>query len=120
MTTALLIWAYIALGNLITFLMIIFILGVIIAIPFVIITTVEGYGAEQFKNFKHKGKLFLGLTMFVLLTSAYPSTSDLKFILGGTAIVAMTQVEGVSELPENLVSAANQFLEGVVDKEEAQ
>jgi len=118
MTTALLIWAYISVGNLLTSVSVIVIVFLVLVSVFGIVgTIVDGGVPETIKEFKHKGKVGLVVFMWLLLTAMYPSTDDLKFILGGTAIVAMSQVDGVSELPENLVNAANSFLEGVTEKE---
>lgn len=48
--------------------------------------------------------------VFIILNLLIPSRDDLKYIIGGAAIVSLADVKGVEELPENLVKAANEFL----------
>ncbi|MBL4753826.1 MAG: hypothetical protein JKY52_09580 [Flavobacteriales bacterium] len=118
MTTALLIWAYLTVVNIITFftvvgLVVFFIVGIGVSVD----SMVDGRLSPCIAEFKHKGKAMVCFLVFIFLASAVPSKYEIKLILGGTALVAMSQVDGVSELPENLVNAANSFLESVTEKE---
>lgn len=114
MNTALLIWAYLSLGSI---LMTLTIVASVVGIMMIMGTI--GYSCETnsfawLKEIPHKFKVAMFYLTLMLFSAAYPSQDDLKFIIGGAAVVGLTQVEGVSELPENLMAVANQFLEGIV------
>ena len=54
-----------------------------------------------------------------VVTIFYPSKDDLKYIIGGAivwnTIESAKDIEGIDKLPENLVNAANHFLETTQD-----
>lgn len=60
------------------------------------------------------------LVLIGVLTLFYPTQNDLKYIIGGAVvwngIEAAADIEGIERLPENLVNAANSFLENVSEK----
>lgn len=67
------------------------------------------------KNFPRKTAI-----VWILLCCIYPSTEDLKYIIGGALVIngveAAKDIEGVSELPANMVGAMNHFLESVTEE----
>jgi hypothetical protein len=56
------------------------------------------------------------------LLLAYPTKDDLKWIVGGAIVwnsaEGVANIKGVDKLPENLVGAANYFLESIYKEEE--
>jgi hypothetical protein len=82
---------------------------------------IEGHSSEEIAKF-HK-KLFLNKVVIIsfslmfLLVVLIPSKEDVKFIIGGglmwKGVTSISDIEGISELPENLVSAANVYLEQI-------
>lgn len=75
---------------------------------------------DIFSGAKRSAKVWAGLLVLVLLI---PDFKDMKMIIGGTLVLESAQgvanLEGVKELPQNLVNAANLFLEQVnVDKQD--
>ena len=52
-----------------------------------------------------------------ILSSFYPSKSDLAWIAGGTAAASIASSDEAKELPDNLLKAANAFLAGLNEDE---
>lgn len=51
------------------------------------------------------------IVIALLLVVVVPSKDDMKYIIGGgLAWMAIENVEGLAELPQNLINAANAFL----------
>lgn len=51
--------------------------------------------------------------VFSLIASAYPSRTDLAWIVGGAGAIHLAQTEEAQKLPDNVLRAMNSFLEGV-------
>lgn len=51
--------------------------------------------------------------IFSLIASAYPSRTDLAWIVGGAGAIHLAQSEEAQKLPDNVLRAMNSFLEGV-------
>ena len=65
-----------------------------------------------------KRKLFLlPLMLLFTLSVLVPSKDDIKVIIAGGLVwkagQSVSEIDGISELPENIVNAMNAFLEGV-------
>tara|TARA_R110000803_G_scaffold8609_5_gene27601 strand:+ start:1959 stop:2357 length:399 start_codon:yes stop_codon:yes gene_type:complete len=129
MSTAFLIWAYLSLGSLVSATVVILVLfGVAYGLAFAMMGYETDFGDEergshyknelrQYNKLKAMFPTVLKTFMVVIFVAAlYPSKDDLKYIIGGTAVVAAVNVEGFSELPENVVEAANSFLEDITEK----
>ena len=110
MNTSILIYLYIVFGNVVTSLMLALVVGGIILVMYSFVSYMEN-GKNIFKPYFKQIGWFCGLS--ILMACLYPSKDDLKFILGGYVVSSITEVEGVKELPENIVKAANVFLEGL-------
>lgn len=80
---------------------------------------------EEFVNInlliKHKKPFYMLFFSMVFLLLIIPNEGDLKRIIGGTIVVesirGASEIEGIENLPQNLVDAANVFLEGLKDGE---
>lgn len=138
MDTALLIYLYIVIGNLKWLVVIVSTIGAIgslATLVFGIISkfgTVTGntsdyscdrlYGDNLLPEAKWYHALYkatkpFAIASFVLLilSSLYPSKKDLAVIFGGTALVSVASSEEAKKLPDNILKAANAFLEGVYE-----
>ncbi len=119
MDIALLIWVYLSLGSLLTSLVLITALTAFVVVLIVVVGgAVEGGLPKFVVNFKHKGKVAVYLVALIVISSAYPGKDDLKFIIGGSAIVAATKIDGIEKLPANIIDAANSLLESMVEESE--
>ena len=123
MSEAILIWVYLSLGNFVTiwtvFLIFLILGGGVTAF---IICAIED-SLEPLTNFIDKVKPYLPIKTMVVMTLisiAYPSKEDLKYIIGGALVVngaqAASEIEGIEKLPKNLVNAMNVFLEKSVEE----
>ena len=121
MNEAIIIWLYLSLGNL-------FGGGLLISIGCVTVMALLVLGLYQSEKlsdepdaiFYIKKYYPLKTVIFIcVLTIFYPSKDDLKYIIGGAivwnTIESAKDIEGIDKLPENLVNAANHFLETTQD-----
>jgi hypothetical protein len=46
-----------------------------------------------------------------VLNAFYPSKDTIKYMIGGTAVMAAGELEGIERLPQSMVDLANAFLE---------
>jgi hypothetical protein len=70
---------------------------------------------EYDKTPKHPGLVFGTCILCFFLSASIPSESQLMMIAGG---YIATNTDGVKDLPENLVKAANEFLESYYEGDE--
>ena len=80
-------------------------------------------GADYGKRISAMFKPFIFFMIICVLVSVLvPSKDDLKFIIGGglawKGIDAAKDIEGINELPENLVGAVNHFLKEIQEDKE--
>ena len=121
MNEAIIIWLYLSLGNL-------FGGGLLIAIVCVTVVALFAFAIyesershdEPDAGFYIKKYYPLKTVIFIcVVTIFYPSKDDLKYIIGGAivwnTIESAKDIEGIDKLPENLVNAANHFLETTRD-----
>jgi len=117
-STAWLIYAYLVVGNVVEGFIFLSIMGGFAIGAYGLFVLLNGMDTDAVSVFKKWGKTYLWfLIPAVLLGSLYPSTDDIKLILGGATVLgvgtAAANIEGVEKLPKNLVDAANTFLEGI-------
>ena len=125
MDEALVIWGYLTLlnishlfGFILGGLIPISIFGVVGSIIFYNVQ-LDGFAKEQeifkedFKRLVLRKRYFLIIGFMVLFTVLVPSKEDMKIIIGGSVAYQLTEIEGVENLPKNLVGAANRFLEEI-------
>ena len=75
----------------------------------------EGDLAEVAPYWK-RGIKYLGIPLVVgMLLSLAPDEKQVKFLAGGYVV---TNVDGIAELPENIVESANAFLKSIADEQE--
>ena len=121
MNEAIIIWLYLSLGNL-------FGGGLLISIGCVTVMVLLVSGLYQGeKSSKEPDAIvyikkyypFKTVIFICVLTIFYPSKDDLKYIIGGAivwnTIESAKDIDGIDKLPENLVNAANHFLETTQD-----
>ena len=60
-----------------------------------------------------KGIKWAGIPFIVImLVGAFlPSITTIKYMIGGTAVMAASELDGIEKLPQSIVDAANLFLE---------
>ena len=131
MSEAILIWLYLSLGN-------IFggeVFGVVIV--FLSVWLVFGSIFMLDKNMEldevlgaHKKHIPIkSIILLAVLTSIYPTKDDLQYIIGGYLVInsaesvsnihqSIAKIEGAEKLPENIINAMNNFLEGVSSDKE--
>lgn len=139
MNEAILIWLYLSLGGMITLFWCMFALAGVVAacmgLNYAIIESTYGEHAEsgndwaikemdKIKSYPGLLKKFLPFkttVILILVALMYPSKDDLKYIIGGSvafnAVQAMGNLEGADKLPQNLIDAANRFLESAKEEE---
>ena len=120
MNEALIIWLYLSLGSFFDGMLLFFIVVATGAMAFATIipseSEIEDYLALWKKYYPLKTVIIISI-----LTCIYPSKDDLKYIIGGAVvwggIERTADIEGINQLPENLVGAANRFLEDLNEGE---
>lgn len=139
MNEAILIWLYLSLGSMVTLFWFMFTFAVIVTVVMGInyTSTLSAYGdsadqeytwavleIDKVKHYPDLFKKFLPLKTVVfcmLVALMYPSKDDLKYIIGGSvafnAVQAMGNLKGADKLPQNLIDAANRFLESAKEEE---
>ena len=65
-----------------------------------------------------KRAIITALSLLVVSTF-YPSREDLAWMFGGATVYSLTQNEEAQKLPDNVLKAANTFLEGISEPEKA-
>lgn len=120
MGTAFAIYIYLALGQILSAVSIISTLGgVAYAVLFIMCTGASEGGENEYDPAACKcyarckralKPVLVTLSTLILLNALYPSKDDLEFIAGGTVVL---NSEEVQKLPDNLIRAANSFLEQV-------
>lgn len=130
MTTAFLIWAYLGLGN---FIIAMWVITVFTSIGFVFwyvrrLINID-YNTPRLEEPAAYAELhkkarsiypYKTLFVFILITTFYPSISDLKYIIGGTVLIEggkmIADSKEAQKLPDNIIKAANTFLTKVNDE----
>ena len=80
-----------------------------------LIAAAEGDFDEVVPYWK-RGIKYIGVPLVVgILLSLAPDEKQVKFLAGGYVV---TNVEGIAELPENIVESANTFLKSIADEQE--
>jgi hypothetical protein len=129
MNEAILIYLYLVLGSLIEVMLFAGVIGSV-AWGFLFIGSDGDLVFDQTEEGTGEYKMQRGLNLFgklsiiVLITGSllavlYPDKDDLKWIIGGAIVwngaETASQMESVQRLPDNLVNAANHFLESIED-----
>ena len=124
MTEALLIWAYISVGNVVNVIKFMFAMSPVIILGYLMFYTIPSAsnytkdrslskGLSNLYTFAPK-KTIIALLALMLI---YPTPKDLQYIIGGAVVIngvqAASDIEGIDQLPENLVNAANEFLKSL-------
>ena len=65
-------------------------------------------GTAVSKGIKWAGIPFI---VIMLMDAFLPSTTTIKYMIGGTAVMASSELDGIEKLPQSIVDAANLFLE---------
>ena len=120
MNEAIIIWLYLSLGNLFGGAWLLFCGGFSLSVLSLWIESDSFDSDDSFVIFYLKKYYPLKTVIFICLLSIfYPSKDDLKYIIGGAivwnTIESAKDIEGIDKLPENLVNAANHFLETTQD-----
>lgn len=93
-----------------------FISGVAICILCFVYMVSSEHELDQFGHkIKTTLRVFVPIFTVAILLSLAPSERQVKFLAGGYVV---TNVEGISELPENIVESANTFLKSITDEQE--
>ena len=110
MSEVILIWLYLSFGNFLTAVLVVTgLIGAVSAILAPIVIDLNG----KLSSF-HEKTLKTTLVSFTVVLSIncfYPSKEDLAWIIGGSVAINVAQMEEAQELPQNLIDAANKFLE---------
>jgi len=117
MSTALLIYLYVLFGNL-RGLAIFFIALCLFFVLFspMLFVFIDDEEEALITIKKIAKKLFYWVAIpSIMLIALYPNKEDLILIVGGTALISVAQTEEAQKLPENVLKAANAFLEGVYE-----
>lgn len=112
METALLIYLYFTVGKLLaTSLIASFVIVGCTGFAFIVASecSKEDWYKRLFTKIT-KPALIVGVVT-ILLNGFYPDKGVIKYMIGGTAIVAASKLEGVEKLPKNIIDLANAFLE---------
>lgn len=130
METALLIYLYITVGNILHGITpVVSVALAAYASAFILVGAVTGGGRETKYNgdLTDESKVWLFLRKYlknaivtfgvlVLCNSLYPDKEELAWIIGGATAVSIATTEEAKKLPDNVFRAANTFLEGVAEK----
>ena len=67
-----------------------------------------------------KGIKGIGIPLIVILLihAFLPSITTIKYMIGGTAVMAASELDGIENLPQNVVDLANDFLEATKEDPE--
>jgi|GEM_PF-6573344 len=135
MNTALLIYLYIVAGNFASaFAAAAFILAIGYFVPLSVMGLFSSFGSDthwssdelspESKGFiamrRHFKSVVIALAFLGSVPALYPDKDDVAWILGGAAAVHVAQTEEAKKLPDNLLRAANTFLEGISETESEQ
>lgn len=120
MTTAILLWIFFSTKHLLSFLVLTSTISAIIITIAWSIWENEIKTSSSDPEISSKFKFWFRVAIFSLfitggLRSLYPSDSDLRYIIGGTALFNVSNTEEAQKLPENVLRAANNFLEKYQD-----
>ena len=76
--------------------------------------------SQKLAPLKKTTKIYMAfLLSAVTFIALVPSKSDMGFILGGWAVYEVASMDEAKELPENLINAANTFLESVSESKDS-
>lgn len=135
MNTALLIYLYIVAGNVASACAVTaFVLAICYFFPLIMTAIISGFGYDtrfssdelspESKGFiamrRHFKSVVIALAFLGSVPALYPDKDDVAWILGGAAAVHVAQTEEAKKLPDNLLRAANTFLEGISETESEQ
>lgn len=117
MSTALAIYLYLTLSNLVGVALIFSAFGaaIFIAIWIVACDRENGEDVEKWCA-RHIKKVLATVIILGVLNVMIPSRSDLAWIIGGSAAYTTLTSDEAARLPDNVLKAANSFLEGVAEK----
>lgn len=121
MNTALMIYLYLAVGSLLDMLFLACVgLGAVVGASGLAILEEQTNGHAPPEGYGKWAKRYLiCAACFLVVDSFYPDKEDLAFIFGGAIAVDIATTEEAQKLPDNLLKAANSFLEGVYTEEDA-
>jgi len=71
-------------------------------------------GSAVSKGIKWSGIPFI---VIMLMGAFLPSTTTIKYMIGGTAVMAASELDGIEKLPQSIVDAANLFLDEAKEHE---
>ena len=71
-------------------------------------------GSAVSKGIKWAGIPFI---VIMLMGAFLPSTTTIKYMIGGTAVMAASELDGIEKLPQSIVDAANLFLDEAKEHE---
>jgi len=121
MLEAFLIYLYLTLGNVVVWICIFAIAYALVMFFGLFLVYLDKYADDDHKSLYRKCLYPKTFLFFLLLVCMYPSKNDLMFIVGGSVAInglqSASEIEGIKELPENLVNAANYFLTEVTKEE---
>lgn len=136
METALLIYLYITVGKaLVTVSHFLWVGLVIYALALCTMGLSSNFGTDRYEfvsdDLTSESEIYLSLRkhlknavvtfgVLVLCNSLYPDKEELAWIIGGAAAVSVATTEEAKKLPDNVLRAANTFLEGVAEKGKGQ
>lgn len=65
-----------------------------------------------------KGIKRIGIPFIVILMihTFLPSLTTIKYMIGGTAVMAASELDGIEKLPQNVIDLANEFLEATKEE----
>lgn len=118
MTEMFLIWAYLTIDSLLR-------LGLIIFFFLTVVWLIAGMATHQDERFqdinKKAEKYFFQsikiLTVLLILRMVVPNKTEVGYIIGGSVVLNVASSSEAQKLPENVLKAANKFLEGVGEKQ---
>ena len=115
MNTAIYIYLYIVFGNIVNASVSIAISGFVMACLYHFFACEIAEGEDKLLPHIKLHAFFIKsfFVITILLSAFYPTKDDLKFIIGWYVVSEATEIKGVKELPENIVSAINTFLENI-------
>jgi len=110
MNEALMIYVYITLGNVVELLKV----AVTFLVIYITAYALTVAAVQECSPWSKIPGLKTSLSILLLssaLIVAYPSKEDLKYIIGGAALLNIAQTDEAQQLPKNILDTTNNFLE---------